>query len=275
VVPLPDANLYVVALSGGRDSAAAGIWALEHVPRERLCFVFADTKAELPECYAYLDSYQARLLAPRDLALIRLASEGFAARLAKYKYFMPGPRQRWCTEDLKIKPLQAWRRSLGVSRLCWIVGGRIDERRLNRPDVVMASGNGDVRYYPGLDKQWTLARERQMLGEAGVGESQAYQIKPRSGCFNCFFQSRMAWRNLLERHPGLYALAEELERRAIAVSGQIGASPYTLLRGVTLEQLRQEAALQDYLPGLDPAEEEQVEIAEAFSSTCDHLGLCR
>lgn len=77
---IPQADLYAVALSGGRDSAAAGIWALHHLPHSRLRFVFCDTQAELPEVYRYLDRYEVQhprhniinLRHPQPLPLRRL-----------------------------------------------------------------------------------------------------------------------------------------------------------------------------------------------------------
>jgi len=309
----PNADLYVVALSGGRDSSAAGVWALRHLPRPRLLFVFADTEAELPETYAYLRRYEERLLEPVGLSLTVLKTPGFEGRLRRYGWFLPGPRARWCTKDLKITPMERWRADLGAERLCWIVGGRVDEDRLHKPAVVMRTGDNDLRFYPGLAEGWTLADTQDILAEAGIGESALYQLKPRSGCFNCFFQSHHSWRRLYEVHPDLYLRAEEWEERGMRMCSRLsgdparreralkhlfrdyphlraeleewvlrqiegrpywGASPYYHLRGITLAQLRESFERQPYLPGLEP-EEPDPEVVEAFSSVCDIWGLCR
>lgn len=46
--------LHVVSVSGGKDSAATAILALETQPRETLRFVFADTGNEHESTYEYL-----------------------------------------------------------------------------------------------------------------------------------------------------------------------------------------------------------------------------
>ena len=49
-----DFETYIVAYSGGKDSTATLLWALDNLPRERVRAVFCDTGAEWPETYDYI-----------------------------------------------------------------------------------------------------------------------------------------------------------------------------------------------------------------------------
>jgi 3'-phosphoadenosine 5'-phosphosulfate sulfotransferase (PAPS reductase)/FAD synthetase len=56
--------IHVVAVSGGKDSAACAVLAARRVPRDRLMLVFMDTGNEHPETYAYLNQLSDHLGLP-------------------------------------------------------------------------------------------------------------------------------------------------------------------------------------------------------------------
>jgi hypothetical protein len=54
--------------------------------------------------------------------------EPFSALIAKRNY-LPNPIARFCTSDLKVKPMQAFMRSMGLSEFTTVIGLRADEQR--------------------------------------------------------------------------------------------------------------------------------------------------
>ncbi len=56
--PIPAVDLHVISWSGGKDSSALLVWALEHLPQDRLRFVFCDTGWEVWWRRAVSDSRQ-------------------------------------------------------------------------------------------------------------------------------------------------------------------------------------------------------------------------
>jgi 3'-phosphoadenosine 5'-phosphosulfate sulfotransferase (PAPS reductase)/FAD synthetase len=62
--------------------------------------VFSDTGAELPETYWLLPRLAERV--GKKLNVVSNAS--FFQRLVHWGYFLPGPRTRWCTKELKQVP---------------------------------------------------------------------------------------------------------------------------------------------------------------------------
>lgn len=99
-------RLVVASVSGGSDSAAMSLYLRElGVEHER---VFADTGWESPVTYEYLRGELARALGP-----IREVSAGVTLpELVRSKAMFPSRVRRFCTVELKVKPLAAYVRSL-------------------------------------------------------------------------------------------------------------------------------------------------------------------
>ena len=105
--PIPQNVLHVVSWSGGKDSTALLLWALERLPRDRLRVVFCDTGWENPLTYQFLDTLNHHLL---DGQLITLRSERCRDMpdLARKHGRFPSTKARFCTEELKIVPFLRW-----------------------------------------------------------------------------------------------------------------------------------------------------------------------
>src|SRR3982751_3664266 len=98
---------HVLGISGGRDSAALAIYMNQHHPELEIEYFFTDTGKELPEVYEFLGRLEGRLGRPIE----RLNPDrGFDFWLEEYGNFLPSPRTRWCTRQLKLKPLEQWLR---------------------------------------------------------------------------------------------------------------------------------------------------------------------
>jgi len=202
---LPKADVYIVALSGGRDSTALAVLTAQE--GLNCHYIFCDTKAEYPEVYDYLNKIEQAL----SISIIRLESEGFEATLKRKNYFMPSPRRRWCTVELKIKPMLKWIEQFDNQIVCVLTGTRADERRMHFPRSDKSNKNF-IRARPLLDLGYGIMDIKKILIDAKIGEPIYYSWKRRSGCWCCPFQSIMAWRNLLRYHPELFAKAEEWQR---------------------------------------------------------------
>jgi len=133
--------IHVVSVSGGKDSAATAIMALETQPRESLRFVFADTGNEHSSTYAYIaymaehlgiqiDTIKADFTADmgrkRRYILEKWAGKGVPADaieraaaamvptgvpfldLALMKGRFPSTKAAFCTQELKTLPLMEY-----------------------------------------------------------------------------------------------------------------------------------------------------------------------
>jgi len=156
--------MHVVSISGGKDSAATAVLALETQPRERLRFIFCDTGNEHESTYDYV-AYMGRHLgiqidtlraeftqqidAKRDYILSKWPKKGVplaaceraaAAMVATGNPFLdlciwkgrfPSRRAQFCTEQLKTLPATEYQLDLIDSGQCEAVyswqGIRLDE----------------------------------------------------------------------------------------------------------------------------------------------------
>ena len=92
---------HIVPVSGGKDSAAMCVLLHKRLPDAE--YVFCDTGAELKETYDYLAKIERTL----GIMIVRLgADKPFGDWLKKHKNYLPSPRARWCTINMKIKPFE-------------------------------------------------------------------------------------------------------------------------------------------------------------------------
>lgn len=92
----------IVSFSGGKDSLAALLWTREHITNN-FTTVFCDTGWEHPLTYEYIHRIADKL----HLDLVTLKSKKYDGMvdLARQKKRWPSVRARFCTEELKIKPM--------------------------------------------------------------------------------------------------------------------------------------------------------------------------
>ena len=94
---------HVLGISGGKDSAALAVYMRDRVPDMR--YYFCDTGEELEETYEYLTLLETYLGKP----IARLNPDRpFSHYLKIYDNYLPSPRMRWCTAQLKLKPFEDW-----------------------------------------------------------------------------------------------------------------------------------------------------------------------
>ncbi|NUQ17628.1 MAG: phosphoadenosine phosphosulfate reductase family protein [Sphingomonas sp.] len=221
---------HILGLSGGRDSAALAVYMRQHRPELPLEYFFTDTGKELPEVYKFLDKLEGFLGRP----IQRLNPDrDFDFWLAEYGNFLPSPRTRWCTRQLKLRPLEQWLRSdldAGV-KVHSYVAIRADEP--NRDGYQSTHINMQVHLplrEAGIDRTGVI----DILKSAEVGEPDYYRWRSRSGCTFCFFQQKIEWVRLYEQHPDRFAEAVEYEKTALE-----DGSPFTWSMGESLIELVQ------------------------------------
>ncbi|MBI4510273.1 MAG: phosphoadenosine phosphosulfate reductase family protein [Deltaproteobacteria bacterium] len=211
----------IVNLSGGKDSTALAIYLRDRVPD--LEYVFCDTDKELPETYEYLNRLEAYLGQP--VVRLKARGMGFDHFLAMRRGFLPSARNRWCTEQLKLRPFEAF---VGTDVVCSYIGIRADEQRI-----------GYISHRPNIKALFPFKKEGigredvlRILDRSGLGMPAYYRWRSRSGCYFCFFQQKIEWLGLLENHPDLFQKAKAYENMAPK-----GFASFTWSDGESLDQL--------------------------------------
>lgn len=237
-------DVHVVSLSGGRDSAAVGIWAADEYQAGRireLRYVWADVGSGddgmEPGAGAWLDLYCAKVLTPRGLALDRVTAvrPGYADAWASVyerhnrRPVLPGPMFRSCTWRLKIEPIRRWRKATLKGRpVVWLVGFRADEGNEKRRVQVAKFTDpetGDRHWRPFVEQGIGLREVRRILAAAGVPEPDFYEWTTRSGCVLCFYKPRAELALAARRYPETFERMARLEEGTIAAARVAEHSP--------------------------------------------------
>ncbi|KAA0922142.1 phosphoadenosine phosphosulfate reductase family protein [Streptomyces apricus] len=260
---------HVLGISGGKDSSALAVYMRNRVPEME--YFFCDTGAELPETYEYLNRLEAAL----GKSIVRLnADRDFDHWMEVYQGTLPSPQMRWCTKNLKIKPLEDW---VGDDKVISYVAIRADENRLG---YVSTKPNIDAVFpfrEDGIDKEGVM----RILDEAGIGLPDYYEWRTRSGCYFCFFQRKHEWVGLKERHPDLYAKAVEYEDKVRYRHTAMQGRNYTWSQGESLPELierkeeieaKHQAALERAAKRIKPNRPLLEVLSDALDSDDDEAG---
>ena len=219
---------HVLGLSGGKDSSALAVYMRDNFPELDIEYFFTDTGEELEEVYEYLNMLEGYL----GKSINYLDPErDFRFWLKQYNNFLPSAQQRWCTVRLKLTPFEHWVQQEFLDKGYTVhsyVAIRADESfreglksKKNIKTVLPFLDNG-------IDREGVL----EILENSGLGLPKYYDWRSRSGCTFCFFQRKIEWVGLFEKHPDAFERAKNLEQ-ACAEAG----SPFTWSEGESLEQL--------------------------------------
>lgn len=219
---------HVLGLSGGRDSAALAVFMRQHHPALDIEYFFTDTGKELPEVYEFLGRLEGFLGKP----ILRLNPDrDFDFWLKQYNSFLPSPQTRWCTRQLKLRPFEQWLRPIleAGTKVYSYVAIRSDEEY--REGYNSKHDNLKILLpfkQNGIDKPGV----QDLLESSGLGLPRYYEWRSRSGCTFCFYQQKIEWVRLKEKHPEAFEEAKAYEKDAIE-----HGSPFTWSQGESLDEL--------------------------------------
>jgi len=204
---------HILALSGGKDSAALAVYMKEKHPHLPMEYVFIDSGCELPETEEYLDCIRASL----NINLIRIGGAAKQDRrdfewwLKEKNYYLPSPQKRWCTEVLKLIPYARWlEKECSESVVYSYVGLRADEKR--ERSGYTYNNNKLIQCHPFINDGLVYEDIKELLERSGIGFPSYYSWRSRSGCYFCFYQTKREWIGLHDHHPDLYWKAASMEK---------------------------------------------------------------
>ncbi len=220
---------HVLGLSGGKDSSALAVYMRDNFPELEIEYFFTDTGAELDEVYEYLNELEGYL----GKTINYLEPErGFTTYLEQHGNFLPSAQARWCTVKLKLLPFEKW-----VQKDFLDNGFKVNSYVAIRADENFREGlqsKKDIHTIlpfrdNHIDKQGVI----EILENSGLGLPKYYDWRSRSGCTFCFFQRKIEWVGLLERHPKEFEKAKKMEKTSLK-----DGSPFTWSQGESLEELQ-------------------------------------
>lgn len=224
---------HIIALSGGKDSAALAVYMKENYPHLPLEYVFIDSGYELPETKDYIERIRAIL----NVSICRIGGacledrKDFKWWLMKKNNFLPSPQKRWCTEILKILPYNDWIMKNCEDQIVHsYVGLRSDEKRERKGNL--SNRKNFFHHHPFIENGLGYENIKDLLENSGLGFPSYYEWRSRSGCYFCFYQTKREWIGLLDNHEELYWDAASMEKIDPNTKER-----YTWCEGISLEEL--------------------------------------
>lgn len=259
-------KMVVVSVSGGKDSQACAIIALDRHASEDVRFVFADTGNEHPATYAHLDYLErtfgkridvvradfadAFVRKRRTIAKKWCRKERLSKEICRAAYDMlekptgvpfldlclikgrfPSRRAQFCTTELKKIPLQEYAYSLmqqGFHVESW-QGVRRDESTWRANAIEREDVEPMLSVYRPI-LEWTAQQVVDFSVERGIKLNPLYQQgMTRVGCMPCINENKKSLSTIAARFP------EHVERiaaweRAVGAASKRGASSFFYLR---------------------------------------------
>lgn len=210
----------VASISGGKDSAAMSLWLTEQgIEHDR---VFCDTGWEAQETYDHL-GYLAERLGP----ITWLRGERQMEDLVAWKGMFPQRTRRFCTEFLKVRPIQAHvnARMAAGEDLVNAVGIRAgeSEARSKMPEWEWSKDFDCEVWRPLLD--WSETDVIAIHARHGLRPNPLYlKGASRVGCFPCIFARKAEIRFIADHHPDQIVRIRRLEERVQAAALAMAAA---------------------------------------------------
>lgn len=212
----------IVSFSGGKDSQACLIWAANKYGNDNVEAVFFDTGWEHPSTYEHIQEVIAKTGVPFTI----IKGKYDFVSLAKHKKRFPSTNARFCTEELKVKPMIDWVLQQDDNLLI-IQGIRSGESRARKEMDIECMyfknyfeplPNGKKYSYRGKEvREWCKKYDASILRPIkewsaqdvidcilGAGQKPNplyYQGFARVGCFPCIMCRKSEIRLIAEHHP--------------------------------------------------------------------------
>lgn len=223
----------IVQFSGGKDSQACLIWAVNKYGKDKVEAVFCDTGWEHPETYRHITEVCELM----GVIPIILKGRFDFVGLAKHKGRFPSTKARFCTEELKVKPMIDWVLSQNDNLLI-LQGIRSKEsagRAAMEAECMYFKGyfealsNGKKYSYRGKEvREWCKKYDASILRpikEWSAQEVIDYILKhnqrpnplysqgfSRVGCFPCIMCRKSEIKLIAENHPDMIKRLQDAEQ---------------------------------------------------------------
>lgn len=190
----------VISFSGGRTSGYMLRRILDEGLRPDVHVLFADTGKEFSQTYDFVRACSDQWQVP----IHWVERPGQFTQLITDRKFLPNPVARFCTTELKLKPIAAWMEARGYAAFDTVVGIRADEEKR----VVTMRERGLL--VPLADAK--IVRADVMA----FWRAQPFdlQLRPHeSNCDLCFMKGVGIRQQIIRDHPETVAWWMEQERR--------------------------------------------------------------
>ena len=272
-------TLRVLSLGAGVQSSTLALMIHKGKIPMVDCAIFADTQAEPPKVYEWLEFIKKTVSYPVHIVTWRnLEQDVLDASQGKYQAFtipfytknketeQKGMLMRQCTADYKIKPVtKKVRELLGYKK-----GERVDFKQV-KVEMLMGISTDEMRRMRMnrlryIDNQYPLINDLGMSRQDCIMwmKDNGYPMPTKSACYFCPFHSQSTWKEIKENEPELFEKAVQMDR-------QIRDQEKYKIKN----KFKDDLYLHRSCEPLDKALEDdgQLDMFDGFNSICDE-GMC-
>jgi len=161
--------------------------------------------------------------------------------LKEHGNYLPSQRDRWCTIQMKLKPFEQWVDAFIADgyEIKNYVGIRADEP--NRTGFMVIEKPIES-IFPFREDGIVKSDIENILQRNGLELPAYYDWRSRSGCTFCFYQQKIEWLKLMEKHPDLFEEAKTFEKDDD--NNVVGETFYWMGQGQPLSTLEDPAVQQ-------------------------------
>lgn len=212
--------MVIVTYGGGTNSPAVLIGMIARKEPSPYAILFADTAAEKPHTYQYLEmfsnwiqqfGYPAITVLKRNTSVVGeetlyencmrrkcLPSVAYGWKTCSQKYKVQ-PQDRWASRDSKIK--SEWKAGRKITKIIGFDFGEPHRARFGETEKY-------VLRYPLIEWQWDRRKCEEVIQKVGL------PLPGKSSCFFCPHSRKEEIIDLANRYPDLYQKAIDLEANA-------------------------------------------------------------
>ena len=272
-------KLRVLSLGAGVQSSTLALMIHKGEIPMVDCAIFADTQAEPPKVYEWLEFIKKTVSYPVHIVTWRnLEQDVLDASQGKYQAFtipfytknketeQKGMLMRQCTADYKIKPVtKKVRELLGYKK-----GERVDLKKV-KVEMLMGISTDEMRRMRMnrlryIDNQYPLINDFGMSRQDCIAwiKDNGYPMPTKSACYFCPFHSQSTWKEIKDNNPELFQKAVEMDKK---IRNQ---EKYKIKN-----KFKDDLYLHRSCEPLDKALEDdgQLNMFDAFDTICDE-GMC-
>lgn len=204
-----------ISYSGGKDSTALLLYAIETLGKDGFIAVYQDTGYEHSSHYDYISYIESSL----GIEIIKVKSEKYSGMfdmIEKMK-MIPNAHARFCTRELKQQPFKDWLRKNKEVSAVWM-GIRAEESnaRKERYGGLIDGESFSLSMYPVYGKKefghinvfmpivsWTESEVWVIHKKYNIKKNPQYDFgAARVGCFPCVLGSNRSWKVAWDTEEG-------------------------------------------------------------------------